>query len=287
MERRLPLQHALYSDALYGSGLRTDAPGVPNGASVPQYYSINLGAEQSFKLAQNQMLKARLDVVNLTDNIYELRDGSGVGVNAAQYGERLGFFGSLSLRSERTCPTMTIMDANRTSPGYELKDELARLCLSTARREPERKLAWVNSVCILFLLIGILGARQGVIAIKPVPPIRQEVPVVVQPTVLPPQPVAPKPEQAQPNNQPRVLVALPNAPNVNFGVPTAGTLVTDAALASAPQAAPVQIRSLNNTGAGGERPEPPYPPIAQQTGEQGTVAFCSPATTRAMSSPWT
>ena len=168
---------------------------------------------------------------------------------------------------------MNHMDANRTSSGYELKDELARLCLSTARREPERKLAWVNSVCILFLLIGILGARQGVIAIKPVPPVREEVPVVVQQAVLPPQAVAPKPEQAEPNNQPRVLVVLPTAPNVNFGVPTAGTLVTDAALASAPQPAPVQIRSLNNTGAGGERPDPPYPPIAQQTGEQGTVVL--------------
>jgi periplasmic protein TonB len=162
---------------------------------------------------------------------------------------------------------------NRIPSGYELKDELARLCLSTARREPERKLAWVNSVCILFLLIGILGARQGVIAIKPVPPIRGEVPVVVQPAVLPPQAVAPKPEQAQPINQPRVLVALPNAPNVNFGVPSAGTLVADAALASAPQVAPVRIGSLNNTGAGGERPEPPYPPIALQTGEQGSVVL--------------
>jgi TonB family protein len=165
------------------------------------------------------------------------------------------------------------MDVNRTAPDYELKDELARLCLSTARREPERKLAWVNSVCLLFLLIGILGARQGVIAIKPVPPIREEVPVVVQPAVLPPQAVAPKPEQAQPINQPRVLVALPNAPNVNFGVPTAGTLVADAALASAPQAALVRIGSLSNTGAGGERPEPPYPPIAEQTGEQGMVVL--------------
>jgi hypothetical protein len=63
---------------------------------VPQYYSVNLGVEQSFKLAQNRFLKARLDVVNVTDNIYQLRSGSGVGVNAAQYGERLGFFGSLS-----------------------------------------------------------------------------------------------------------------------------------------------------------------------------------------------
>ena len=169
---------------------------------------------------------------------------------------------------------MNHMDANRTAAGYELKDELARLCLSTARREPERKLAWVNSVCILFLLIGILGARQGVIAIKPVPPIREEVPVVVQPTVLPPQAVAQKPEQAQQINQPRVLVVLPNAPNVNFG-----SSHRRHARRATPRSPPRRRRprshigSLNNTGAGGERPEPPYPPIALQTGEQGTLVL--------------
>jgi outer membrane receptor protein involved in Fe transport len=92
----------VYTDAIYGSGLRQDAMDslgntIPNGASVPDYYSVNLGAAQSFKLLHDQTLVARLDVVNLTDNIYQLRSGSGVGVNAAQYGERLGFFGSLSL----------------------------------------------------------------------------------------------------------------------------------------------------------------------------------------------
>jgi hypothetical protein len=91
----------LYADALYGSGLRTDGMDsmgnvIPNGGSVPSYYTINIGAEQSFKLDKKQMLKARLDIVNLTDNSYELRDGSGVGVNAAQFGARLGFFGSVS-----------------------------------------------------------------------------------------------------------------------------------------------------------------------------------------------
>jgi len=166
---------------------------------------------------------------------------------------------------------MNKMDANRTISGYELKDELARLCLPSANRDANLKLAWVNSVCILFLLIGILGARRGIIAIKPVPPIRVEVPIVIQPTVLPPPAIAPKPEQAEQINQPRVLVALPNAPDVNFGIPTVGTLVVPAALASAPQAAPLRIGSLNNTGAGGDRPEPPYPPIARETGEQGTV----------------
>jgi outer membrane receptor protein involved in Fe transport len=91
----------VYMDALYGSGLRTDETTpdggtIPNGGTVSPYYSINCGAEQSFKLEKKQMLKARLDIVNLTDNSYQLRDGSGVGVNAASYGARIGFFGSLT-----------------------------------------------------------------------------------------------------------------------------------------------------------------------------------------------
>jgi outer membrane receptor protein involved in Fe transport len=97
----------VYVDAIYGSGLRQDGGGtiggaldsddpVPNGASVPAYFTINVGAEQAFKFHKNQVLKARLDVVNLTDNSYELRSGTGVGVNAAQYGARIGIFGSVS-----------------------------------------------------------------------------------------------------------------------------------------------------------------------------------------------
>jgi outer membrane receptor protein involved in Fe transport len=91
----------VYMDALYGSGLRTDSTSgsgqtIPNGGTVPAYYSINCGVEQTFKLHKQQLLKARFDVVNLTDNSYVLRDGSGVGVNAASYGARIGFFGSLT-----------------------------------------------------------------------------------------------------------------------------------------------------------------------------------------------
>jgi protein TonB len=168
------------------------------------------------------------------------------------------------------------MDANGTTPRYELKDELARLCLPPAGRDVSLKLAWVNSVCLLFLLIGLAGARHGVISIKPVPPIRVEVPVVVLPTVLPPQAVAPKAEQVEPIPQPQVLVVLPTTPNINFGVPTAGTLVAPAALFAAPplQVTPVHtVSPLNSTGAGGERPEPPYPKIALEAGQQGTVVL--------------
>jgi len=34
----------------------------------------------------------RLDVVNLFDHVYELRDGSGIGVFAPQFGPRRDFF---------------------------------------------------------------------------------------------------------------------------------------------------------------------------------------------------
>lgn len=40
-------------------------------------------------------LIARLDVVNVFDEVYELRDGSGIG--APQFGQRRGLYGGLTL----------------------------------------------------------------------------------------------------------------------------------------------------------------------------------------------
>jgi outer membrane receptor protein involved in Fe transport len=92
----------LFIDALYGTGLKQDGPGlipgstdlIPNGSSVGDYYTLGMGIEEGIKWSGKERLKLRLDVVNVTDNIYPLRTGTGVGVNAAQYGERRGFFGS-------------------------------------------------------------------------------------------------------------------------------------------------------------------------------------------------
>jgi outer membrane receptor protein involved in Fe transport len=91
----------VYVDAIYGTGLRTnltaaDGTDIPNGGTVPSYVTLNLGAEQGFKLRGQRAWKVRLDLINLTDKAYELRSGTGVGVNAAQYGMRFGAFGSLS-----------------------------------------------------------------------------------------------------------------------------------------------------------------------------------------------
>ena len=38
----------------------------------------------------------RFDIVNLFDTVYFIRDGSGIGVFAPQYGPRRGYFAGLS-----------------------------------------------------------------------------------------------------------------------------------------------------------------------------------------------
>lgn len=79
----------LSMDGIYGSGLRTDGA-VPNGARLPAYAQLNLSVSHHFTWAGG--LEARVDVINALDRAYEIRDGSGVGVGAPQWGPRRGVF---------------------------------------------------------------------------------------------------------------------------------------------------------------------------------------------------
>jgi periplasmic protein TonB len=175
------------------------------------------------------------------------------------------------------------MDANRTIPAVELKSELARFCLPEANRDPNRKLAWVNSICILFLLIGIVGAKSGSISLEKPPPLEEPIPVLVEPP--PPPPTKTEQPQEQTDQEkpetPQVVVVTPASPSINFSVPTIGNVVVPNGIAVAPPINPMKpvepLRNrpttLNNTGSGGERPAPPYPKIAQDQGEQGSVTI--------------
>ncbi len=81
------------ADALYGNGLRS---GFANTQKLHPYETLNLGVERDIPLGGVHALKVRFDVVNLFDKIYELRDGSGIGVGTPQYGQRRGFYGTVS-----------------------------------------------------------------------------------------------------------------------------------------------------------------------------------------------
>jgi outer membrane receptor protein involved in Fe transport len=83
------------TDLIYGSGLRKDGA-TPNGDHVPGYVQVNLGVSRTFDWWDTKGLTARFDVINLFDEKYEIRDGTGVGVGAPQFGPRRGFFVGLS-----------------------------------------------------------------------------------------------------------------------------------------------------------------------------------------------
>ncbi len=97
-------------DMIYGSGLRADLPlaspiaypdgavlnAIPNGASTPAYVQVNLALSKRFGSGLLEGTELRLDVINLLDRRYAIRDGSGVGVFAPQYGPRRGIFAGIS-----------------------------------------------------------------------------------------------------------------------------------------------------------------------------------------------
>ena len=83
------------ADMIFGSGLRS---GFANTDSLPFYEQFNLGISHEFKWPGTMMkpTTVRFDVVNVADQIYQIRDGSGIGVFAPQYGPRRGFFAGVS-----------------------------------------------------------------------------------------------------------------------------------------------------------------------------------------------
>ncbi len=170
---------------------------------------------------------------------------------------------------------------------YHLKSELARVCLPAPGRAVPRRLAWVDSICLLFLLIGVLGNQSRLPPRKPVPPLEQPVPVIIEPlpAVVPPTTAAQPTEQQNDDDKPQVpsiqAVTL-DTPAINFAVPTPGSLLVPMSVAPTPvegvmkRAAPVKHdpTTIDNTGAGGERPKPStYPRIAEELGQQGTVTL--------------
>ena len=85
------------ADLVVGSGLRADGT-VPNGRALPGYYTVNLALVQTFKTAVLRGTELRLDLLNLLDRRYIIRDGSGIGVGAPQYGLRRTILAGIAQR---------------------------------------------------------------------------------------------------------------------------------------------------------------------------------------------
>ncbi|MBC7666393.1 MAG: TonB-dependent receptor, partial [Caulobacter sp.] len=91
---RFATQTTLGADALFGSGLRS---GFANSAHLPSYTQFNASLAQAWDFggALGKM-EGRLSVLNVLDRTYELRDGTGIGVGAPQFGPRRSVYASVT-----------------------------------------------------------------------------------------------------------------------------------------------------------------------------------------------
>jgi outer membrane receptor protein involved in Fe transport len=84
-----------YSDFLYGDGLRA---GFANLEKLPAYWTANVGVEHVWHLhsAGISELRLRFDCLNLFDQVYEIRNGTGLGIAAPAFGPRRAFYGGIT-----------------------------------------------------------------------------------------------------------------------------------------------------------------------------------------------
>ncbi len=183
--------------------------------------------------------------------------------------------------SDSAVPAAPVMESPQ---GHGSCSDLAELCLPATFRDEFRTLAWVDSICFLFLVIGLIGLNPPKVVVKPV-----SQPVDVVPVVFVPPPEQPKsePEQKPDETPPTEEVATPQvatvvAPNpaaVAFAVPVQGpVMVAQAARLATPppppqtQTEPPRPTKFDpNAMNAGRYPPPSYPLLAQRNHYEGTV----------------
>ena len=74
---------------LAGSGLRS---GFANTDHLPYYVQEDLGVERGLAVPHLGDVRLRAAVINVADNVYLVRDGTGIGVQSAQFGPRRTFY---------------------------------------------------------------------------------------------------------------------------------------------------------------------------------------------------
>jgi len=170
---------------------------------------------------------------------------------------------------------------------YTLSSDLARLSLPQEYKDSNRRLAWVNSICCAFLLIGIVGLKPPKVRIKPLSTVTDVVPVIITPPEEPPKPVTPEqppepdqPKEATPDTPVVATVVAANPAAAAFAVPVEGPVVLAPMRFAAPPPRDLRPPTTSDPtkynpsiGDWGGHPQPNYPPLALRMGYQGKVVL--------------
>jgi len=171
-----------------------------------------------------------------------------------------------------------------TGAEYRLKSDIAQFCLPAANRDENRKLAYVDSLCIFYIVVGLLGLRNPFLITRE--PVRDPeiVPVIFTPTESPPpqepQPEEPQPQVETPVDTPVIATVVAADPSqVSFAVPVEGPVIfapakfAQAPPPSTPKAPTQPTRFVRNNTDGGYYPPPTYSALAQRQRMEGTVVL--------------
>jgi len=176
--------------------------------------------------------------------------------------------------------------ASESNPKYTLHSDLARLCLPAEYKDSNRTLAYANSVCALFLAIGMVGLKAPELIYHKLSEISDPVPVIIEQLPEQVQRVEPdvKDEEPPPTDVPTdipqvaAVVAAADSANVAFSVPVEGAVAVlpnarfappPPRVTQAPPSQPSQFRQ--NSMQGAFNPDPSYPASALRNKYQGTV----------------
>lgn len=192
--------------------------------------------------------------------------------------------------SDSLVPAGSSVVANAPSAGgahdYALSSDLAKLSLPAEYADSYRNLAWTNSICFLFLVIGLIGLKAPRVIHKPLIEVTESAPVIFTPPEdqPKPEPAVQQPDEPAPQDVPVetpqvVTVAAPADAPVAFAVPVQGAVAVakEARFASPPPPvthAPAGPTKFDpNAEAGGSYPPPEYPRDALLHQYQGTTTI--------------
>jgi len=191
--------------------------------------------------------------------------------------------------SDSLVPAGSSAMANAPSAGasheYALSSDLARLSLPAEYVDSYRNLAWTNSICFLFLVIGLVGLKAPKVMHKPLIEVTESAPVIFTPPEDQPkpepevQPDEPAPQDAPVETPQVVTVAAPADAQVAFAVPVQGAVVvaTEVRLATPPppvtHAPDGPTKFDPNAKDGGSYPLPDYPTTALAHQYQGVAVL--------------
>ncbi|MFN7140074.1 MAG: hypothetical protein ACK4UN_12135, partial [Limisphaerales bacterium] len=126
------------------------------------------------------------------------------------------------------------------------RSELLELCFpaSAPAQDEIRRLAYANTICLLFIVLAIVGIKTPVFVIGPSKPPEDIVPVVFEPPPQAEQQLASEPQYApdlvEPNYEPVqempqvVPVLAADASQVTFAIPVEGPVILTPARYAAP-----------------------------------------------------